>query len=142
MKLFADDTSLLSIVNCVNILLQHSIMHWWSYKIVHTNGKYHFSLKKETSSRCLILSKNQINYSLLVFDKFDVKLASIQKHIRLNLDSKLSFNEHIAGKKNKTMTCIVLPRKITIYFTTLVLNNHMQSFYTTLSNKLVFSRTE
>ena len=59
-------------------------------------------LQKQTSARGLIFLIYSSTHPLFS-NKFEVKLASAQKHLELNLDSKLPFSERIADKINKAM---------------------------------------
>ena len=52
-EVFADSTSLLQLIIVWILLLQHSTMTWWSYKIGHTNGKSHATQQKQTGVRDL-----------------------------------------------------------------------------------------
>ena len=53
-----------------------------------------------------------VTHSLLFFNYFEVKLAAAQKHLGLNLDSKLSINEHITDKMNTATRSIDLLHKL------------------------------
>ena len=55
--------------------------------------------------------KNAATYPPLFFNNSEIKLSSNQKHLRLTLDSKLSFNEHINDKIHQANKCVGLLRK-------------------------------
>ena len=104
-KLFADDTSLFSVVNYVNYsastinndltVIQDWVYHWKTF--------FNPDKNKQTQ-KVLFFRKTKTAILLpLVFNKFKFKLASFKKHLGLHLDSKLSFNEHIADKMNKAI---------------------------------------
>ena len=125
-KLFADDTSLFSIVNCVNT--SASTLNSDLLKIQDWAYQWKMSLKPDRTKQAqeIIFSrkKNATTYPPIFFNNSEIKLSSSQKHLGLTLDSKLSFNEHIndlhqankgAGLLRKLQT--ILPRKslLTIY---------------------------
>ena len=96
-KLFADDTSLFSIVNCVNTsasTLNSDLLKIqdWAYQC-----KMSFNPDRTKLVQEIIFSrkKNAATHPPLFFNNSEIKLSSNQKHLGLTLDSKLSFNEHI-----------------------------------------------
>ena len=56
--------------------------------------------------------KNAATYPLIFFNNSEIKLSSNQKHLRLTLDSKLSFNEHINDKIHQANKGVGLLRKL------------------------------
>ena len=99
-KLFADDTSLFSIVNCVNTsasTLNSDLLKIqdWAYQ-----WKMSFNPDRTKQAQEIIFSrkKNATTHPPLFFNNSEIKLSSNQKHLGLTLDSKLSFNEHINDK--------------------------------------------
>ena len=56
--------------------------------------------------------KNATTHPPLFFHNSEIKLTSNQKHMGLNLDSKLSFNEHIIGKIHQANKGVCLLRKL------------------------------
>ena len=55
--------------------------------------------KSKQAQEVLFSTKTKsVTHPPLLFNKFEVKLASAQKHLVLNLDSELLFNENIAEK--------------------------------------------
>ena len=96
-KLFANDTYLFSIVNCVNTSVStlHSDllkMQGWTYQ-----WKMSFNPDRTKQAQEIIFSrkKNATTHSPLFFNNSVIKLSSYQKHLGLTLGSKLSFNGHI-----------------------------------------------
>ena len=113
-KLFADDTSLLSIVNSVNtsaatlnnVLLK---MQDWAYQ-----WKVSFNPDRTKQAQEIIFSrkKNAATHLPLFFINSEIKLRLNQKHLDLTLDSKLSFNEQINDKIHQANKGVGLLRKL------------------------------
>ena len=89
-KLFPDDTSLFSIVNCVNTsasTLNSDLLKIqdWAYQ-----WKMSFNPDRTKQAQEIIFSrkKNATTHPPLVFNNSEIKLSSIQKHLGLTLDSK------------------------------------------------------
>lgn len=60
--------------------------------------------KTKEAQEVLFSRKTKLfTHALLFFNKFNVKLASSQKHLGLDLDCNLSFNREITDKINKMM---------------------------------------
>ena len=121
-KLFADDTSLFSIVNCVNTsasTLNSDLLKIqdWAYQ-----WKMSFNPDRTKQAQEIIFSrkKNTTTHPSLFFNNSEIKLSSNQKHLGLTINSKLSFSEHINDKihqaNNKGVGLLrklqtILPRK-------------------------------
>ena len=113
-KLFADDTSLFSIVNCVNtsaLTLNSDLLKIqdWAYQ-----WKMSFNPDRTKQAQEIIFSRknNAIAHPPLFFNNSEIKLSSNQKHLGLTLDSKLSFNEHINDKINQANKGVGLLQKL------------------------------
>ena len=114
MSLFADNTSLFLFVNCakasasvLNInLLQ---MQGWTYQ-----WKIPFNPDRTKQVEEVVFSRKTIKIidPTLYFNNATVKLTRTQKHLGLQLDSKLSFNEHTNSKISKVTKDIGLLRKL------------------------------
>ena len=106
-KLFADHSSLFSVVNCLNTstsTFNNDLMFIQGWASHSTLTKKHDVLfSKETKSA---------THPPLFFNTIEVKLTSARKQLGLNLDSKLAFNKHIADKMNRAMKGIGLLRKL------------------------------
>ena len=126
-KLFADDTSLFTIVkdknesaNILNDDLQ--LISSWAYK-----WKMLFNPdSKKPAQEVLFSRKNQIqNHPAISLNNIQVERTNFQKHLGLILDEKLNFKQHVdsaISKVSKGISVIkklrhTLPRKslITIY---------------------------
>ena len=88
--------------------------------------------ENKQAQEVLFFRKNKLNtHRPFLFNKFEVKLASFQQHLELNLDCKLSFTEHITDKINKAIKGIGLLRKLQPILPTVVLINYIQIFHMT-----------
>ena len=118
-KLFADDTSLFSIVNCVNTsasTLNSDLLKIqdWAYQ-----WKMSFNPDRTKQAQEIIFSrkKNATTHPPLFFNNSEIKLSSNQKHLGLTLDSKLSFNEHTNDKIHQVNKGVGLFRRQQIFLT-------------------------
>ena len=113
-KLFADDTSLFSIVNCVNT--SASTLNKDLFKIQDWAYQWKMSFNpdrtKQTQEIIFSRKKNAATHPPLFFNNSGIKLSSIQKHLGLPLDSKLSFSEHINDKIHQANKGVGLLRKV------------------------------
>ena len=126
-KLFADDTSLFSVVHdtqtSVNDLNKDlEMITNWAFQ-----WKMNFDLDPTKQAHELIFSRKtkEIYHPPLVFNNTSVSQSSFQKHLGVILDSKLIFDEHlkmVSLKISKTLGLLrklhnLLPRSalITIY---------------------------
>ena len=112
-KLFADDTSLFSIVNCVNTsasTLNSDLLKIqdWEYQWKMSFNPDRTKQAQEIFSR----KKNATTHPPLFFNNSEIKLSSNQKHLGLTLDSKLSFNEHINDKIHQANKGVSLLQKL------------------------------
>ena len=95
-KLFADDTSLFSIVNCVNTSASTLNSDLLKIQDWASQWKMPFNLDgTKQAQEIFSRKKNATTHLPLFFNNSEIKLSSNQKHLGLTLDSKLSFNEHI-----------------------------------------------
>ena len=126
-KLFADDTSLFSVVydtqTSANDLNKDSkLINNWAFQ-----WKMNFNPDPNKQAHEVIFSRKakEINHPPLVFNNTSVSQSSSQKHLGVILDSKLIFDEHlkmVSLKISKTLGLLrklhnLLPRSalITIY---------------------------
>ena len=128
-KLFADDTSLFSVVNDINTSASdlnedlEKISNWaFKWKM-----KFNPDLNKQTHEIIVSREKTASLHPVVYFDKRAVKSTQIYKHLGMMLDSNLSYMHRIKSilnKANKTigLSCkfqLIHPRHflITIYKT-------------------------
>ena len=113
-KLFADDTSLSSIVNCVNTSASTLNSDLLKIQDWASQWKMSFNLDRTKQAQEIIFSrkKNATTHPPLFFNNSEIKLSSNQKHLGLTLDSKLSFNEHINDKIHQANKGVGLLRKL------------------------------
>ena len=134
-KLFADDTSLFSIVNYVNIsalalngdLLK--IQDW----VYHCKISFNSDRTKQAQEIIFSRKKNATTHPPLFFNNSEIKLSSNQKHLELTLDSKLSFNEHINNKIHQANKGIGLLRKLQA----ILPHNNLLTIYKSLTRPLL-----
>ena len=116
-KLFADDTSLFSVVRNLNtsaneinddLIKIEAWTHQW---------KMSFNTDPLKQAQEVIFSRkrNKPNHPDFVFNANPVRKSSYQKHLSMFLDSKLDFDEHIKGVFDKTSKSIGLIRKLSIF---------------------------
>ena len=127
LKLFADDTSLFSVVHDSNTSVE--VLSRNLQKISEWAHKWKMSFNPDVSKRALkvIFSRKQAKsvHPDLVFNNTLVHQTHCQKHLGVYLDMKLNFKLHFKEKISKAMKGIgiikklsnILPRKslITIY---------------------------
>ena len=112
-KLFADDTSLFSVVRDLNtsaIEINDDLkkIEAWAHQ-----WKMSFNPDPLKQAQEVIFSRkrNKPHHPDIIFNGNPVKKSSYQKHLDMLLDSKLDFNEHIKGVFDKTSESICLIRK-------------------------------
>ena len=113
-KLFADDTSLFSIVNEAkkyfeNLSNDVCIISNWTYQC-----KMLFNpVRSKQAQEVIFSSKTSIqSHSFLTFDNSSVIKTTHPKHLRLILDKKLNFKELLKEKISKTYKGITVLRKL------------------------------
>ena len=111
-KLFADDTSLFSVVHDINqsgINLNDDLE-----KISNRAFQWKVSFNPGINKQAQVSSSRRLqklNHSSLTFKGTSVTQSEIQKHLGMFLDSKLDFKEHIENVLNKVSRIIALLRK-------------------------------
>ena len=116
-KLFADDTSIFSVVFDVNqsarvINSDLSKIEKWAFQ-------WNMSFNPDPSKQAqeVIFSKKikQPTHPDLIFNQAEVQRVSSQKHLGVILDSKLNFNEHLKATIDKVTKGINMLRKLRYY---------------------------
>ena len=116
-KLFADDTSLFSVISDPTItarLLNNDLekIQQWAFQ-----WKMSFNPDPSKQAQEIIFSKKNIkpNHPDLYFNQLKVKRVSTQKHLGVILDEKLNFNAHLKTVFDKTTKCIGILRKLRFF---------------------------
>ena len=116
-KLFADDTSLFSVVD--DIHLSSSELNLDLTKVSDWANQWKMSFNPDPSKQAKeVIFSHKINKPLhpnLVFNNVPVDQVSSQKHLGMILDSKLNFNEHFKSVVSKVSRSIALLRKLRIF---------------------------
>ena len=113
-KLFADVTSLFSVVQNINstandlnsdlIKISDWEMRW--------KMRFNPDPKKQAQEGIFSRKINKIDHSPLYFNENLVKSSSTQKHLGMILDTKLDFSLHLKNVQNKVNKTIGLLRKL------------------------------
>ena len=113
-KLFADDTSLFSVIrdssNTRNELNDDLVkISNWAYQ-----WKMSFNPDPNKQAQEVIFSRKtkKLNHPPLTFSKSTVSQSTYQKHLGVILDASLSFDEHLISVQSKTNKTIGLLRKL------------------------------
>ena len=116
-KLFADDTSIFSIISDSNLsarILNNDLtkIQQWAFQ-----WKMSFNPDLSKQAQEVIFSKkyNKQNHPDLYFNQTKVKTVSAQKHLGLILDEKLNFNLHLKTISDKITKSIGILRKLRFY---------------------------
>ena len=96
-KLFADDTSLFSVVNDTQTSANDLNKDWEIINIWAFQWKMNFNLDPAKQAHEVIFSRKakEIYHPPLVFNNTSVSQSSSQKHLGVILDSKLIFDEYL-----------------------------------------------
>ena len=69
---------------------------------------------KKAIEVCFSDKRDKVIHPPLQFNNNDVQSANSQKHLRLVLDTKLDFNEHVNSKINKCNKSIGIMKKLSL----------------------------
>ena len=115
-KLFADDTSLFSRIT--SLAISSSNLNEDLVKITHWAYQWKMSFNPDITKQAqeIIFSrkKNNTSHPSLYFNNTPIQRKSVQKHLGLFLDEKLSFLEHIDEKIKKATVGVNLMRKLNL----------------------------
>ena len=107
-KLFADDTSLFTVVqepNAAAADMNHDLelISRWAH-----DWRMSFNLDPQKQAVELLLSKknNELDHPVILFNNIPVKKVEEHKHLGIILDSKLSYSVHIKSDISKTRKAI------------------------------------
>ena len=113
-KLFADDTSLFSVIHDSSTTrneLNDDLVKIsnWAYQ-----WKMSFNPDPNKQAQEVIFSRKtkKLNHPPLTFSKSTVSQSTYQKHLGVILDASLSFDEHLISVQSKTNKTIGLLRKL------------------------------
>ena len=125
-KLFADDTSLFSVVHDVTI--SSSELNSDLAKISEWAFKWKMSFNPDPSKpgQVVILSRKlkTVPHPSITFNNNPLSLCPAQKHLGLVLDSNLTFNEHINHILSKVFDQSVLPRSSLLIIFKIFIRSH------------------
>ena len=113
-KLFADDTSLFSVVHNINSTANDltndliKISNWAFEWKMWFNPDPNKQAQEVTFSRKI----NKIDHLLLYFNQNSVKLSSTHKHLGMVLDTRVDFSLHLKNVQNKVNKTITLLCKL------------------------------
>ena len=128
-KLFADDTSLFSVVN--NTIVSASRLNNDLVKIRDQpfNWKMSFNPDPTKQTKEVIFPKNYSWYSsFLIFNNSLIKQDTTQKHLGLTSDHELTFQYHVNEKIKKAIKEFVFFEKY-ILFTSNIFTDYLQIVY-------------
>ena len=99
-KLFADDTSIFSIINDIDVS-EHELnsdlmkISMWAYQ-----WKMSFNPDVSKQAQEVIFSQRaqKLFHPTVLFNNIPVQPSTVQKHLGVYLDEKLNFNTHITEK--------------------------------------------
>ena len=147
-KLFADDTSLFSVVHDVTI--SSSELNSDLAKISEWAFKWKMSFNPDPSKPAqeVIFGRKlkKVPHPSITFNNNPLSLCPAQKHLGLVLDSNLTFNEHINHILSKVFDQSVLPRSSLLIIFKIFIRSHFDyadvvydqsyksSFYKTLES--------
>ena len=115
-KLFADDTSLFSIVQKVNTSASHldcdlrKISNW----AIQWKTGFNPDSRKQAQEVIFTRKIQKTCYSSIYFSNKSVKQVPSQKHLGLILDNKLNFEKHLKNILNEVNKFIGMLRKLQI----------------------------
>ena len=123
-KLFADDTSLFTVVQEPNTAAEDmnhdlELISKWAH-----DWRMSFNPDPQKQAVELLLSKkrHEIDHPVILFNNIPIKKVSQHKHLGVILDSKLSFSAHIKSAISKTRKGIGLLKHLSKYLPRHTLN--------------------
>ena len=123
-KLFADDTSLFTVVQELNAAAEDmnqylELISRWAH-----DWRMSFNPDPQKQAVELLLSKkkNEVDHPVILFNKIPVKKVEEHKHLGIILDSKLSLSVHIKSAISKTRKGIGLLKYLSNYLPRHTLN--------------------
>ena len=113
-KLFADDTSLFSVVNDINTSAKELNEEWNKINNCAFQWNMNFNLESSKQAQEVLFSRKlqKVLYLKLFFNNWDVSQTNSQKHFGVILDSKLPFHDHLDIVFTKVRKTTGLLRKL------------------------------
>ena len=113
-KLFADDTSLFSVVCDINTSAAHLNNDLWKISNWAFQWKMSFNPDPSKQAQEVIFSRKhqKISHPSIYFNNNPIESVSSQKHLGIILDTKLNFHRHIKNILTKVNKTIGLLRKL------------------------------
>ena len=113
-KLFADDTSLFSVINdsvitTLELKSDLSRIKQWNFQ---WRMSFNPNPKKQAQEGIFSRTLKKVCHPPLRFNDDNVSQASSQKHLGLTLDNRLTFDEHLTNVSNKISKTTGLLRKL------------------------------
>ena len=111
-KLFADDTSLFSVVHDIHssandLIKDLKTINEWAFQ-----WKMSFNPNKQAQEVIFIRKSKNMHHPPLIFNKSKVFQSTTQKPLGLMLDNRLSFKEYLTAMGAKVSRTIALLRKL------------------------------
>ena len=106
-KRFADDTSIFSIVNDINVSIEEinndmKRISKWAYHL-----KMMFNLDLNKQAQAVIFSRKKPFHPHVFFNEVPVECSVSQKHLYLHLNEYLHFSKHFNEKISKVQRGII-----------------------------------
>ena len=113
-KLFADDVSLFSVVDNINLSATNLNSDLSKINVWANQWKMTLNLDPNKQAQEVIFTRKirKTAHPPLTFNNNSVKQVQFQKHLRVYLDSRLDFREHLQNMFNKIDKTISLLRKL------------------------------
>ena len=117
-RLFADDTSLFSVVHDRNTSANELNNDLLKIRSLAYQWKMNFNPDPSKQAQEVIFSRKikKPNHPELIFNNIPVNQTSYQKHLGMFLDNKLNFGEHLKYIANEVNKSIGLLRKLQMIF--------------------------
>ena len=113
-KLFANDTSIFSVVDDVNVSVMQLNNDFlkiskWAYQ---WKMSFNPDVSKQAQEVIFSRKRHKLAHPPVIFNNVPVKRCSIQKHLGIHLGEKLNFNHHVKEKITKANKGIGVIKKL------------------------------
>ena len=132
-KLFADDTSLFSVVNNASVSASRLNNDLVKIRDWAFNWKMSFNPDPTKQAKEIIFSKKIISgtHPSLFFNNSLIEQDTTQKHLGLRLDHKLTFQYNVNEKIKKSHERNWFSSKTAVYFSSNIFTDYLQIVYKT-----------